>query len=162
MKQQRMVKAGLTSFKNTRFLGPCPIIPPVLLLQRVQILMSERICVLEQPPCMRPFDKLHATVAPIRILQRHPGGTEMICVSALPVRIVLMPADVVDEGFVAIGAKPGFVQHLIMPYAHSLGRHKRRADVADDLVPRSLRSDAVHLNDAGYGVVALAFSEARY
>lgn len=30
-------------------------------------------------------------------------------------------------------------------------------DVLDGLVPRSLRSDAIHLNDAGYGIVAQQF-----
>lgn len=34
------------------------------------------------------------------------------------------------------------------------------ADVADSITPSSLRSDAVHLNDAGYAVVAAAFKAA--
>ncbi len=55
-----------------------------------------------------------------------------------------------------------FVDLMAALQAASDGGAEDSADVADDLVPRSLRSDAVHLNDAGYGVVALAFSEARY
>ncbi|MEQ3625733.1 MAG: hypothetical protein ABNH26_03480 [Celeribacter sp.] len=55
-----------------------------------------------------------------------------------------------------------FVDLMAALGAASDGGAEDSADIADDLVPRSLRSDAVHLNDAGYGIVALAFSEARY
>lgn len=51
-----------------------------------------------------------------------------------------------------------FVDVLAALQAHGDGSAEDDADIAAGIVPRSLRSDAIHLNDAGYAVVAAAFT----
>ncbi|PKP69094.1 MAG: hypothetical protein CVT82_12610 [Alphaproteobacteria bacterium HGW-Alphaproteobacteria-4] len=53
-----------------------------------------------------------------------------------------------------------FVDLLGALQAHAGGTPGDIADLAAGIVPRSLRSDAIHLNDAGYAIVAAAFTAA--
>jgi|GEM_PF-2398416 len=54
-----------------------------------------------------------------------------------------------------------FIDLLAALQGEADGSDEDAADVADGLVPRSLRSDHLHLNDDGYGVVATAFHAAH-
>ncbi|MDM9626074.1 SGNH/GDSL hydrolase family protein [Rhizobium sp. S152] len=53
-----------------------------------------------------------------------------------------------------------YVDLLSVLHAAGDGTTEDSADIATGLVPRSLRADAVHLNDRGYAIVAAAWAEA--